>query len=227
MARERKGNDMTPVAIDIVSDVVCPWCYLGKARLDQAIALVSDDISVSVTWRPYQLNPDLPRDGVDHKAHLAAKLGGQAAVERAHEMLTGLGTAEGIAFNFEAVKISPNTLDAHRLIRWALTNSPAVQNAVVTALFQANFEEGRNVGDPAVLLDIAETCGLEGPVIAALLASDADKAEVKAEVDSARSMGVTGVPCFILDSQYAVMGAQSTDALADALREIARMKTAA
>ena len=110
---------MDLINVDVVSDVVCPWCYLGKARLDQAIANVADDIHVTVNWRPYQLNPDLPPEGVDHKAHLAAKLGGQVAVDRAHQMLTELGQQDGIAFNFDAVKISPNTLDAHRLIRWA------------------------------------------------------------------------------------------------------------
>jgi len=215
------------VTVDVVSDVVCPWCYLGKARLDQAIASVAGDIDVSVNWRPYQLNPDLPPEGVDHKAHLAAKLGGQAAVDRAHEMLAGLGRADGIAFDFDAVKISPNTLDAHRLMRWAMVHGPQAQGVVANLLFKANFEDGRNVGDHAVLLDIAEEAGLERPVIAALLASDADKDAVVKEIDMARGMGVTGVPCFILDGQYAVMGAQSTETLADALRDIAKSKAAA
>ncbi len=218
---------METVTVDVVSDVVCPWCYLGKARLDQAIASVSDDVQVTVNWRPYQLNPDLPPEGVDHKAHLAAKLGGQAAVDRAHEMLAGLGREDGIAFDFDAVKISPNTRDAHRLIRWALTHGPNVQSHVASLLFKANFEEGRNVGDPGVLLDIAEEAGMERPVIAALLASDADKDAVGAEIDMARGMGVTGVPCFILDSRYAVMGAQSTEVMANALRDIAKTKAEA
>jgi predicted DsbA family dithiol-disulfide isomerase len=215
---------MDLVSIDVVSDVVCPWCYLGKARLDQAIANVADDIHVTVNWRPYQLNPDLPPEGVDHKAHLAAKLGGKAAVDRAHQMLTGLGQQDGIAFNFDAVKISPNTLDAHRLIRWALTEGPEMQSKVASLLFKANFEQGRNVGDHAVLLDIAAEAGLDRTVIAALLASDADKDAVGEEIEMARGMGVTGVPCFIIDSKYAVMGAQSVDVLADALRDIAKMK---
>ncbi len=217
---------MDHVNIDVVSDVVCPWCYLGKSRLDQAIANVADDIRVTVNWRPYQLNPDLPPEGVDHKIHLAEKLGGQAAVDRAHEMLTGLGEQDGIAFNFDAVKISPNTLDAHRLIRWALTEGPEAQNAVASLLFKANFEEGRNVGDHAVLLDIAAEAGLDRAVIAALLTSDADKDTVSGEIETARGMGVTGVPCFIIDSKYAVMGAQSVDVLTGALRDIAKMQDA-
>ncbi|WP_421868936.1 DsbA family oxidoreductase [Pararhizobium sp.] len=215
---------MNHVNIDVVSDVVCPWCYLGKARLDQAIANVAGDILVTVNWRPYQLNPDLPPEGVDHKAHLAAKLGGQEAVDRAHEMLTGLGLQDGISFNFDAVEVSPNTLDAHRLLRWALTEGADAQSEVAALLFKANFEQGRNVGDHAVLLEIAEEAGLERNVIAALLASDADKDAVSGEIETARGMGVTGVPCFIIDSKYAVMGAQSVDVLTGALRDIANMK---
>lgn len=215
---------MNHVNIDVISDVVCPWCYLGKARLDQAIANVAGDVLVTVNWRPYQLNPDLPPEGVDHKAHLAAKLGGQAAVERAHEMLAGLGQQDGIAFDFDAVKISPNTLDAHRLLRWALTEGPETQSEVASLLFKANFEEGRNVGDHAVLLDIAEEAGLDRSVVAALLASDADKDAVSGEIETARDMGVTGVPCFVIDGKYAVMGAQSVDVLTGALRDIAKMK---
>ncbi|KQS98348.1 MULTISPECIES: DsbA family oxidoreductase [unclassified Rhizobium] len=215
---------MDHVNIDVVSDVVCPWCYLGKARLDQAIANVADDIYVTVNWRPYQLNPDLPPEGVDHKKHLAEKLGGQDAVDRAHDMLTNLGKEDGIAFDFDAVKISPNTLDAHRLVRWALTEGPNVQSKVAGLLFKANFEEGRNVGDHDVLLDIAQKGGLDRAVIAALLASEADNDAVSEEIDMARGMGVTGVPCFIIDSKYAVMGAQSVEVLTDALRDIAKMK---
>ncbi len=214
---------MDHVNIDVVSDVVCPWCYLGKARLDQAIANVADDIYVTVNWRPYQLNPDLPPEGVNHKKHLAEKLGGQDAVDRAHDMLTNLGKEDGIAFDFDAVKISPNTLDAHRLVRWALTEGPQVQSQVAGLLFKANFEEGRNVGDHGVLLDIAQKAGLDRAVITALLASDADKDAVSEEIDMARGMGVTGVPCFIIDSKYAVMGAQSVEVLTDALRDIAKM----
>lgn len=213
---------MQQIVVDVVSDVVCPWCYLGKARLDQAIAAVSGEVLVTVNWRPYQLNPDLPPEGVDHKAHLAAKLGGAAAVSQAHERLTALGREDGIDFDFDAVKISPNTLDAHRLLRWAAAEGR--QNEVVSALFRAYFEEGRNVGDRAVLRDIAAKNGLDAAVIDALFASDADKDSVGEEIGMAREMGVSGVPCFIVDSQYAVMGAQPVDVLANAFREIAAMK---
>jgi predicted DsbA family dithiol-disulfide isomerase len=215
---------MEAITIDVVSDVVCPWCYLGKKRLEQAIEAVKDDLAVAVTFRPYQLNPDMPAEGVDHKKHLAEKLGGEEAVTRAHEMLAGLGQEAGIDFDFPAVKISPNTLDAHRLLRWAMIEGPEVQSRVAVALFKAYFEEGRNVGDRAVLLDIAEACGMDRAVVTALFSAGADVDSVKEEIGMARDMGVTGVPCFIIDNKYAVMGAQSVDVLTNAFREIAALK---
>jgi predicted DsbA family dithiol-disulfide isomerase len=215
---------MEAITIDVVSDVVCPWCYLGKKRLDKAIESVKDDLAVAVTFRPYQLNPDMPPEGVDHKKHLAEKLGGADAVDRAHEMLAGLGHEAGIDFDFPAVKISPNTLDAHRLLRWAMIEGPDVQNRVAVALFKAYFEEGRNVGERAVLLDIAEAAGMDRAVVCALFSAGADVDSVKEEIGMARDMGVTGVPCFIIDNKYAVMGAQSVDVLANAFREIVAMK---
>lgn len=215
---------MEAITIDVVSDVVCPWCFLGKQRLDKAIESVKDDLSVSVTFRPYQLNPDMPSEGADHKKHLAEKLGGTDAVERAHTMLAGLGREDGIAFDFPAVKISPNTLDAHRLLRWAMIEGSHVQSRVAVALFKAYFEEGRNVGDRTVLLDIAEQSGMDRAVVTALFSAGADVDSVKEEIGMARDMGVTGVPCFIIDNKYAVMGAQSVDVLTNAFREIAALK---
>jgi predicted DsbA family dithiol-disulfide isomerase len=218
---------MERITIDVVSDVVCPWCYLGKARLELAIAEVQDEVGVDVNWRPYRLNPDYPAEGVDQKSTLAAKLGGEAKVASAHAMLTGLGREVGIAFNFDAIEIGPNTMDAHRLIHWAVTEDREKQDRIVDALFKANFEEGKNIGDHAVLLDIAVNVGLDHDVIAALLASDADKDLIVAEIESAQKMGVSGVPFFIFDQQYAVSGAQTPDVIATALRDIAKMKSEA
>ncbi len=215
---------MESITIDVVSDVVCPWCYLGKKRLEKAIAEVAGDLAVSVTFRPYQLNPDMPPEGVDHKKHLSEKLGGDDAVQRAHDMLAGLGHEDGIDFNFPAVKVSPNTLDAHRLMRWAMIEGPAVQERVALALFRAYFEEGRNIGDRMVLLDIAEKSGMDRSVVSALFSAGADVDSVKEEIGMAREMGVTGVPCFIIDNKYAVMGAQTADVLVNAFREIAATK---
>ncbi|NLS06730.1 DsbA family oxidoreductase [Rhizobium sp. P32RR-XVIII] len=218
---------MERITIDVVSDVVCPWCYLGKARLELAIAEVQDEIGVDINWRPYRLNPDYPLEGVDQKTMLEQKLGGAERVAQAHKTLTDLGREVGINFDFQAIKIGPNTLDAHRLIQWAMIEDRDKADSVVTALFKANFEEGRNVGDHAVLLDIAEKAGLDRAVIASLLASDADRDLVIAEIDAAQKMGVNGVPFFIFDQQYAVSGAQTPDVLAGALRDIAKAKAEA
>ncbi|MDE1991386.1 MAG: DsbA family oxidoreductase [Rhizobiaceae bacterium] len=218
---------MERITIDIVSDVVCPWCYLGKARLELAIAKVQDEVGVDINWRPYRLNPDYPPEGVDQKKALAEKLGGEERVAQAHKRLSDLGREVGINFNFEAIKVGPNTLDAHRLVHWAVTEDREKQDKVVNALFKANFEQGRNVGDHAVLLDIAEAAGLDRAVIGALLASDADRDLIVSEIESAQQMGVNGVPFFIFDQQYAVSGAQTPDVLAGALRDIAKMKAEA
>ncbi|SMC67750.1 DsbA family oxidoreductase [Rhizobium sp. RU36D] len=215
---------MQRITIDVVSDVVCPWCYLGKARLELAIAQIQDEIGVDVNWRPYQLNPDYPPEGVDHQKALAAKLGGKENMDRAHAQLTKLGAEVGIAFDFAAVKVGPNTLDAHRLSHWAAVEGREVQNRVVDALFKANFEEGRNVGDRQVLLDIAEASGLDRAVVNTLLSGEADKDTVRDEISAAQQMGVNGVPFFIIDQRYAVSGAQPVDEFANALRQIAATK---
>lgn len=215
---------MERVTIDIVSDIVCPWCYLGKARLELAIAEVQDEVGVDINWRPYRLNPDHPPEGVDHQAWLAERLGGADAVERAHGMLKKLGEDVGIRYDFEAIKIGPNTLDAHRLLHWAMMEDREIQDKVATGLFKANFEEGRNVGDHVVLAEIAEKSGMNRQVVENLLKGDADKDTVLAEIDAAQKMGVTGVPFFIIDGQYAISGAQMPDVLANALREIAQLK---
>jgi predicted DsbA family dithiol-disulfide isomerase len=218
---------MERITIDIVSDVVCPWCYLGKARLELAIADIQDKIGVEVNWRPYRLNPDYPPEGVDQMKTLEKKLGGAERVAAAHQTLTKLGKEVGIDFHFDAIKIGPNTLDAHRLVHWAGIEDRETQDKVVTALFKANFEEGRNVGDRAVLLCIAEKAGLDRSVIASLLSSEADQSLIVAEIEAAQKIGVTGVPFFIFDQQYAVSGAQTPDVLANALRDIAKMKSEA
>ncbi|WP_337266736.1 DsbA family oxidoreductase [Oryzifoliimicrobium ureilyticus] len=217
---------MQRITIDIVSDIVCPWCYLGKARLELAIAEVQDDISVDLNWRPYRLNPDYPKEGVDQKKALNEKLGAERVVQ-AHEMLTQLGREVGIHFDFEAIKIGPNTLDAHRLVYWAMMEGREAQDRIVTGLFKANFEEGRNIGDDDVLLDIAEKCGLERAIIQRLLQSDADADLVIAEIDAVQQMGVSGVPFMIFDQQYAISGAQTPDVLVGALRDIAKAKAEA
>lgn len=211
---------MHSINIDIVSDVVCPWCYLGRARLIAALDILRDDVAAHVVWRPYQLNPDIPVNGVDHKRHLADKLGGAEAVKAAHDRLTALGGEDGIAFNFDAIMLSPNTLDCHRLILWAGIEDNAMHNDMVGRLFKAYFEEGQDLTDRGVLVDLAEAAGLNRALTERLLATDADCDTVQKEIDAARQMGITGVPCFILADKYAVSGAQPTQVLVNAIRQI-------
>jgi predicted DsbA family dithiol-disulfide isomerase len=213
-----------PVSIDIVSDVVCPWCFLGKRRLDRAIA--ASDVPVAVKWRPYQLDPTIPPEGKDRRRYLEDKFGKDGRIEAAHERLNELGRAAGIAFDFNAIKLSPNTLDAHRLIRWAASKSvgEGAQDVLAEKLFSLYFEQGANIGDHAVLTDAAEASGMDRAIVAGLLASDVDRAAVEEEIHAAQRMGVTGVPCFIIEGRYAIMGAQEPETLADALRQVAQMR---
>lgn len=211
------------VSVDVVSDVVCPWCFIGQKRLDKAVAQLAD-IDIELRWRPYQLDPTIPPEGKDRKRYMLDKFGSEERIRQIHARVEALGEAEGIAFAFDAIKVAPNTLDAHRVIRWAGAAGSDQQNRLVRRLFQLNFEEGRNVGDHAVLTAAAREAGMDAAVVETLLPTDADVENVRAEIDTAQRMGVTGVPCFLLEGRYAVMGAQDTDALADAIRQVAAAK---
>lgn len=208
------------IAIDVVSDVVCPWCYMGSKRLEAALQSLPD-VSADVRWRPFQLDPTIPEGGTERKAYMIAKFGSHERVADAHANLSELGKAEGIAFDFEAIKVAPNTLDAHRVIRWASQAGPGVQSAVVQQLFSLFFEQGVDIGDRQVLIDAAGASGMDQSIVEALLPTDADKANVGKEIETAGQLGIRGVPCFIIDGKYAVMGAQSAEVLADAIRKAA------
>lgn len=206
------------VSIDVVSDVVCPWCYLGKARLEHAIAALPD-LDVTVHWRPYQLDPSVPPEGMDRAEYVRKKFGSPAALEGAHQRLLEMGRAEGIAYNFESQKRAANTINAHRLARWAAAEGK--ESDMVTRLFAANFTEGRDVGDLETLADIAGEAGMDRAKIAARLATDEDRDVVLAEIQEAYQIGVTGVPTFILGRRYGVVGAQSVETLVNAIRQVA------
>lgn len=212
---------MITINVDVVSDVMCPWCYIGKRRLEAALSDLPDDVQVDVHWRPYQLDSTLPKDGKDRQLYLSEKFGGAERAREFYGTIADAGRAEKIHFDFDGISVSPNTLDAHRLIRWSATEAPGVQNRLVELLFRAYFTEGRNIGDNAVLLDAAEEAGMDRAVAETLLFGDTDRAEVEAEIETAHKMGVTGVPCFILNNKYVVMGAQSGEVLASAIREVA------
>ena len=213
----------TSISIDVVSDVVCPWCFLGGKRLQAAIAAIKD-IDVTVRWRPFQLDPTIPPEGKDRKEYMRAKFGDGDRLKQVHANLVSLGAVEGISFDFDAIRVSPNTLDAHRVIRWAGTAGEAVQNRLVEELFSRYFERGENTGDAGVLIEAARAAGMDAAVVETLLPTDADADAVRAEIGTAARMGVTGVPCFLLEGKYAVMGAQDTAVLADAIRQVAAAK---
>lgn len=200
--------------VDVVADVVCPWCYLGWRRVKAALAL-RPDIDAKLIWRPYQLDPTLPEDGVDRKAYMAAKFKDPGSLKAVHQALMEGGSEDGITFNFEVIEKSPNTNAAHRLIRWALT--AGVQDHVVEGLFAAYFTEGRDIGDPLVLADIAEAAGMERLVVLQLLSEGADSQSVSREHALAVQGGVTGVPYVIFGGKVAVVGAETPDRIAMAI----------
>ena len=202
--------------IDIVSDIVCPWCYVGKKHLEAALAEMPE-IDAVVRWHPFQLDPTIPPEGLDRKAYMRQKFGDDGRLEAAHQRLEVLGAQNGIGFQFGAITRSPNTLDAHRLIRWA--GDAGLQDTMVQSLFQAYFEEGRDIGDRAVLALIAERAGLEADAILERLESDDDAENIRIEIAEAGRIGVTGVPFFILAQKLAVSGAQPADVLKDAIRQ--------
>jgi predicted DsbA family dithiol-disulfide isomerase len=209
------NQETEPLTIDIVSDVVCPWCYLGEKRLEQALA--EEAGPVVVRWRPYQLDPTIPQGGLDRAEYMAKKFGKSGRLQSVHDNLTRLGAEVGLPFAFDKITRSPNTLDAHRLIRWA--TSAGVQSRVVDRLFEAYFVEGRDIGDRVVLTEIAAECGLDADLVERLLAEGADSEVVRQEVEQAQAMGVSGVPFFIFAGRLGVPGAQEPSALRQAMAE--------
>lgn len=208
---------MAKLKIDIVSDVVCPWCLLGKARLEQALAAVPD-IEPEIHWRPYMLDPTIPRGGLDRKQYMEKKFGPGPQLAEAHARLEGLGREAGVNYNFDAIKVSPNTMDAHRVIRWAAQAGPGIQNKVVDRLFRLYFEEGADIGDHEVLAGVAQECGMDPEIVRQLLPLDAEESGVIGEIAEAKKLGIQGVPCFIFNQKYAVSGAQTPDVLIEAMR---------
>ena len=204
------------LVIDVVSDVVCPWCYVGKRRLESALAL-REGPPVVIHWRPFQLDGTIPAEGLDRVAYMTRKFGSLDKIAGIHQRLTAIGAQEGIAFDFAAIRRSPNTLDAHRLIRWA--GGVGRQGDIVEALFKAYFVEGRNIGDRTVLADIAAEQGLDRAAVVAMLASGTDGELVAREIEMAHQIGVQGVPFFIFAGKLAVSGAEAAEVLAGAMAQ--------
>jgi predicted DsbA family dithiol-disulfide isomerase len=198
------------IHIDIISDTVCPWCYIGKRRLEKAIGL-RPQARFQLGWRPFQLNPDMPPGGMDRERYMAMKFGSADGGRKAYHAIKEAGLDEALSFRFDLIERMPNTFDAHRLIRWAA--SAGCQDAVVETLFKAYFMDGREIGDQNVLLDVAGACGMDRDLVSDLFRKDADRNLVMAEEGVARRMGISGVPCFIVDRKYAVSGAQDPSVL--------------
>ena len=207
--------------IDVISDTVCPWCFIGKRRLARALAQ-RPDISFDVKWRPYRLDPSLSREGMDRQAYMRLKFGDDPMkIVEMHKLIAAEGAKDDIAFDFAAIRRRPDTLNSHRLIRWA--EAAGVQDDVVERLFIAYFENGEDIGDIRVLSDIADLCGMDGLEIAELLESDTDLALVEREDQIAREMGVTGVPAMIFGGKLAVSGAREPEILLSVIDRAAAM----
>ncbi len=206
------------IRLDIFSDPVCPWCYVGKANLDRALA-THPDHPFQIQWHPFQLNPDMPPEGVAKRAYLEEKFGGKARVDAVHDRLREVAKAAGVDMNPDKPQRMPNTLDAHRLIHWA--GIEGRQSPVVTALMRAYWVEGRAIGDPETLADIAAENGMDRDATLRLLQSDADADDIQARDRDARHKGVTAVPTFLIAQQYVVSGAQPPETWEQVIAELA------
>jgi len=209
------------VVIDVVSDVVCPWCYVGKRKLEAALETLgrqSPAPETSVRWHPFQLNPNLPPQGIPRKSYLQAKFGGGSRAAEIYARVKAVGADVGIAFDFDRIEIQPNTLAAHRLIAWVQEREDAgVTSDLVERLFQAYFVQGRAIGEPAELAQIASEAGLELSAAKAMLASAEGLAAVSAEDREARNVGINGVPFFIFNGTTALSGAHDPETLLEAI----------
>jgi predicted DsbA family dithiol-disulfide isomerase len=211
------------IKLDILSDPICPWCYIGKANLERALEKVGDH-PFEIEWHPFQLNPNMPAGGVDRRTYLETKFGGQEGAVKAYLPVAQHAEKAGLKINFEGIQVTPNTLDAHRLIHWA--GLEGKQTAMVAALFRAYFVDGRNIGDHETLADIAGEVGLDREMIACLLASDADLEDIKSRDAHSREMGVSAVPTFIVDNRHVVPGAQPPELWVSVIEEIQRLAKA-
>ncbi len=209
------------LTVDVVSDVVCPWCFIGKRRLETALAALAQrepERDVRIRWHPFQLNPDLPPEGIERSAYLEAKFGGARRAAEIYDRVRSAGRSADIPFAFDAIARQPNTRAAHRLIAWAQASAPAnVADALVERLFRGYFLEGRSVGDPDELVRIAAEAGLDAEAARALLGSERFAEEVRESNERAQAAGIGGVPFFIFDGKVAVSGAQPPDVLLEAI----------
>jgi predicted DsbA family dithiol-disulfide isomerase len=214
-------DDATPSVHDltIVSDVICPWCFVAKKNLEKALELAGDDLALKITWRPFELNPGMPKEGLNRSAYRSKKFGSWEQSQNLDAQVASAGKLAGITFHHDLMERTPNTFNAHRLIWFA--GEEGMQDAVVEALFRAYFVEGRDVGDTKVLAEIAKQAGLSATVVTAFLEGTAGTDEVRLEAETAKMGGINGVPTFILDGEELFSGAMKPEDMAARLREAA------
>ena len=210
------------VKLDIMSDPICPWCYIGKAHLDRALAAAPDHPFL-IEWHPFQLNPDMPEGGMDRRAYLEGKFGGKKAAVKAYAPVVEHAEKAGLKINFEGMKRTPNTLNAHRLIHWA--GIEGRQTAAASALFKAYFVECRDIGDVEVLADIADSIEMDAAVVKRLLGTDSDMQDIRDRDAHSRSLGINSVPTFIIGGKHAVPGAQPPELWAKVIAEVTGAST--
>lgn len=217
-------NQKQQITIDIVSDVMCPWCHIGRKRLNDALDELGGEVEATVNWLPYQLDATLPKEGKDRKQYFIDKFGSLDAHEQIYAAIHEAGKTEEIPFRLNDIAVSPNTLDAHRLIFWAGRDyGSEVQHKLVNILMQFYFEQGKHIGDDDVLVQAAELAGMPPEKIRYMLASDDSKDVVTNQIETIRSSGVSGVPVFILNKKYALEGAQKKDVIKDTIQEVIKM----
>jgi predicted DsbA family dithiol-disulfide isomerase len=198
------------LSIEVVHDLVCPWCYLGTRRLMRTMRR-RPDLLIELTWRPFLLNPDMPRLGMARSDYVVRKFGGEDRARRLYGSIAEIGRAEGVLFRFDRVRRTPSSIDAHRLVRWASRFGRA--DEVVEALFAAHFADGRDIGEAAVLVAIALSCGLDPAGAWSMLLSDAELDGVHADNLRAHRLGINGVPCFVIGGRHAISGAQEPEVI--------------
>ena len=205
------------VKLDIISDPICPWCYIGKANLDKAL-LQYPDHPFAMEWHPFQLNPDMPVGGMDRRAYLETKFGGKDAAVKAYAPVVAAAENAGLTINLDMMKVTPNTIDAHRLIHWAGIEER--QTFVVDLLFKAYFVQGRDIGNHEVLADVADMAEMDAALVTKLLETDNDTDDIRKRDAHSREMGVSSVPTFIVANQHAVPGAQPPETWVQVIEDI-------
>lgn len=213
---------MAVVNIEVYSDVVCPWCFVGRKRLEKAVQLLAGKHDIHVTWKPYQLNPWMPPEGMDRAEYRRMKFGSAERSSGMDNRLVEAGRGEGIELAFDRIVRTPNTLAAHRLI-W-LAEREGRQIEMVDTLFQAYFTDGKDIGDAAQLTELAAAAGLDAGAVSEFLCTEEGLAEVQAEEEAGRSLGIDGVPFFLLAGKYGVSGAQPAEVLVDVIERVVELE---